>query len=139
MGECVLVIHDDSHDMVVRSWLTLACRRAISSETDVNCMKRIVCSEPGVLRMEETDFPKPRAGEALVRIRRVGVCGTDIHAYRGRQPFFTYPRVFGHELSGGRSTETVIGSQGNQSLFSPICTAATVRPAGRANQIAARS
>ena len=36
--------------------------------------------------------------EALVRIHRVGVCGTDIHAFRGDQPFFTYPRILGHEL-----------------------------------------
>jgi 2-desacetyl-2-hydroxyethyl bacteriochlorophyllide A dehydrogenase len=33
-----------------------------------------------------------------VRVRRVGICGTDIHAYHGRQPFFTYPRILGHEL-----------------------------------------
>ena len=37
-------------------------------------------------------------GEALVRVHRVGVCGSDIHAFRGKQPFFTYPRVVGHEL-----------------------------------------
>jgi threonine dehydrogenase-like Zn-dependent dehydrogenase len=34
----------------------------------------------------------------LVRVHRVGICGTDWHAYHGRQPFFTYPRVLGHEL-----------------------------------------
>jgi len=33
-----------------------------------------------------------------VRVRRVGICGTDLHAFRGRQPFFTYPRILGHEL-----------------------------------------
>jgi 2-desacetyl-2-hydroxyethyl bacteriochlorophyllide A dehydrogenase len=37
-------------------------------------------------------------GEALLRIHRVGVCGTDFHAFHGRQAFFTYPRVIGHEL-----------------------------------------
>ncbi len=37
-------------------------------------------------------------GEALVRIHRIGVCGTDLHAFAGRQPFFTYPRILGHEL-----------------------------------------
>jgi threonine dehydrogenase-like Zn-dependent dehydrogenase len=40
----------------------------------------------------------PSAGHALVRVRRVGLCGTDFHAYRGRQPFVTYPRILGHEL-----------------------------------------
>ena len=33
-----------------------------------------------------------------MRVRRIGVCGTDLHAFAGRQPFFTYPRVLGHEL-----------------------------------------
>ena len=40
----------------------------------------------------------PTAGEAVVRVRRIGVCGTDIHAFNGKQPFFTYPRILGHEL-----------------------------------------
>ena len=44
------------------------------------------------------DAQMPGPGEALVRVRRVGICGTDLHAFRGRQPFFTYPRVLGHEL-----------------------------------------
>lgn len=37
-------------------------------------------------------------GEALVRVRRIGLCGTDYHAFHGRQPFFDYPRILGHEL-----------------------------------------
>ena len=39
-------------------------------------------------------------GQALVRVKRIGVCGTDLHAYEGNQPFFTYPRILGHELAG---------------------------------------
>ena len=35
-----------------------------------------------------------------MRIRRIGICGTDLHAYQGNQPFITYPRIFGHELAG---------------------------------------
>lgn len=62
-------------------------------------MKQIVCQEPGRLVEQEVTRPHANPGEALVRIRRVGVCGTDIHAYGGRQPFFTYPRVLGHELA----------------------------------------
>jgi 2-desacetyl-2-hydroxyethyl bacteriochlorophyllide A dehydrogenase len=62
-------------------------------------MKTITLEEPGRLSFAETREPKgPGPGEALVRVRRVGVCGTDLHAYRGRQPFFTYPRILGHEL-----------------------------------------
>jgi 2-desacetyl-2-hydroxyethyl bacteriochlorophyllide A dehydrogenase len=63
-------------------------------------MKAIVCERPGKLTMKEVDPPRPKQGEALIRIRRVGICGTDIHAFKGEQPFFTYPRVLGHELAG---------------------------------------
>lgn len=49
-----------------------------------------------------TDVEKPHLemGHAIIRLKRIGICGTDLHAYNGRQPFFTYPRVLGHELSG---------------------------------------
>ncbi len=62
-------------------------------------MKTIVLEKPGDFRLTERPDPgSPPPGEALIRIRRVGVCGSDIHAYRGNQPFFSYPRVVGHEL-----------------------------------------
>lgn len=63
-------------------------------------MKCIECTTPNSLIMKDVECPVPGPDEALVRIRRIGICGTDLHAYRGRQPFFTYPRVLGHELSG---------------------------------------
>jgi len=62
-------------------------------------MKTIVLEEPGRFRLvDRAAPPAPGPGEALVRIHRVGVCGSDLHAFRGKQPFFTYPRVVGHEL-----------------------------------------
>jgi alcohol dehydrogenase len=48
-----------------------------------------------------TELPEPQppgAGEALVRVHNVGICGTDISAYLGKMPFVTYPRILGHEL-----------------------------------------
>lgn len=63
-------------------------------------MKTIVCEEPNRLVMTETERPVLRDGEALVKIKRIGICGTDLHAYKGNQPYFTYPRILGHELSG---------------------------------------
>jgi 2-desacetyl-2-hydroxyethyl bacteriochlorophyllide A dehydrogenase len=63
-------------------------------------MKCIVCERPDQLIMKETSIPTIQEGEVLVRVRRIGICGTDLHAYKGRQPYFTYPRVLGHELSG---------------------------------------
>lgn len=64
-------------------------------------MKGIICEEVGKFVFRE-DLPEPelRDGEAIVSIRRIGICGTDLHAYRGNQPYFTYPRVLGHELAG---------------------------------------
>ncbi len=62
-------------------------------------MKTIILDTPGQFTLTETAAPDgPSAGEALVRVRRVGICGTDLHAFRGRQPFFSYPRILGHEL-----------------------------------------
>jgi 2-desacetyl-2-hydroxyethyl bacteriochlorophyllide A dehydrogenase len=63
-------------------------------------MKTVVLEEPGRFRMMSAAAPpKPGALEALVKVRRIGVCGTDFHAFRGKQPFFRYPRVLGHELA----------------------------------------
>ena len=63
-------------------------------------MRTVVCQSPGQLDMVEVARPVPAADEALIRVRRVGVCGTDMHIFRGTQPFLSYPRVMGHELSG---------------------------------------
>jgi 2-desacetyl-2-hydroxyethyl bacteriochlorophyllide A dehydrogenase len=61
-------------------------------------MLQIVLSAPGKFESTEGTLPVPGPGEALVRVHRLGVCGTDIHAFHGRQPFFNYPRIVGHEL-----------------------------------------
>ena len=63
-------------------------------------MRAILCTNPGELEIVERPLPQRKPGEALVRIRRIGVCGTDMHIYQGNQPYFVYPRVMGHELSG---------------------------------------
>ena len=63
-------------------------------------MKAIVLEEPGRLRLRDMPRPdSPAPGQALVRVRRVGICGTDLHAYAGNQNFFSYPRIMGHELA----------------------------------------
>lgn len=63
-------------------------------------MRSVVCTRPGLMELEDRETPACGAGEALLRIRRIGICGTDIHAYGGNQPYFDYPRVLGHELAG---------------------------------------
>src|SRR4051812_324144 len=62
-------------------------------------METVILNKPGEFEVRQTDVPaSPPPGHALVRVRRVGICGTDWHAFHGRQPFFTYPRILGHEL-----------------------------------------
>src|SRR2546423_12102053 len=62
-------------------------------------MKALQLSEPKAWRQIEIPHPeKPGPGEALVRVHRVGICGTDISGYLGKMPFFSYPRIPGHEL-----------------------------------------
>lgn len=63
-------------------------------------MKSVVCSEPGSLLIKDVARPIDKPGQVIVKIKRIGICGTDIHAFGGNQPFFQYPRVLGHELSG---------------------------------------
>jgi 2-desacetyl-2-hydroxyethyl bacteriochlorophyllide A dehydrogenase len=60
----------------------------------------VICQTPGTLKAEDRPIPSPAAGEVLLRVKRVGICGTDLHIFAGRQPYLKYPRVMGHELSG---------------------------------------
>jgi 2-desacetyl-2-hydroxyethyl bacteriochlorophyllide A dehydrogenase len=62
-------------------------------------MDVIILDQPERLAFTTREAPSsPPRDHALVRVHRVGICGTDWHAYRGKQPFFTYPRILGHEL-----------------------------------------
>jgi 2-desacetyl-2-hydroxyethyl bacteriochlorophyllide A dehydrogenase len=72
-------------------------------------MKQIVLKSPGVFLERDVPIPEPTPGEALLRMEKVGVCGSDFHAFAGRHPIYTYPRVIGHELSG-----TVVRVDSNQ-------------------------
>ena len=62
-------------------------------------MKYIVCEKPGEFILKEKEAPIRKQNEALLQINKVGICGTDLHAYAGNQAFFTYPRILGHELA----------------------------------------
>lgn len=63
-------------------------------------MRTIVCRAPFEVEIAERPAPEAEDGEVLVRIRRVGLCGTDFHIFAGRHPYLAYPRVMGHELAG---------------------------------------
>jgi 2-desacetyl-2-hydroxyethyl bacteriochlorophyllide A dehydrogenase len=62
-------------------------------------MKALICTEPGKFDYIERAMPEPEPGRAILKIKRIGICGTDLHAFKGTQPFFSYPRILGHELA----------------------------------------
>ncbi len=63
-------------------------------------MKQLICQEPKQLVYQQVVEPTVQTGHVKIKIHAVGICGTDIHAWGGNQPFFQYPRVLGHEISG---------------------------------------
>ena len=63
-------------------------------------MRVLTCTTPGTFEYGEIKPPELEKGHAIIKIERIGICGTDLHAFEGTQPFFNYPRVLGHELAG---------------------------------------
>jgi L-iditol 2-dehydrogenase len=62
-------------------------------------MKQAVMLKPGEIKIHQVEEPEISKGEILLRIKRIGVCGTDIHVRHGLHPFTSYPVVQGHEYS----------------------------------------
>jgi len=63
-------------------------------------MQTLICDEPGKFSYVERERPVLKPDHAIIKVKRIGICGTDLHAFEGTQPYFNYPRVLGHELSG---------------------------------------
>jgi 2-desacetyl-2-hydroxyethyl bacteriochlorophyllide A dehydrogenase len=61
-------------------------------------MQQLICTEPGSFEYRTAPDPTPIPGHSIVKVKKIGVCGTDIHAFDGTQPYFSYPRILGHEL-----------------------------------------
>ena len=62
-------------------------------------MKSLSCIQPGSFEYQEIAMPVAAEGNTLLKIERIGICGTDLHAFEGTQPFFNYPRILGHEIA----------------------------------------
>lgn len=62
-------------------------------------MKQAVMTKAGEIEIHEVPGPTPGEGEVLLRVQRIGVCGSDIHVYHGKHPLTSYPVVQGHEFS----------------------------------------
>lgn len=63
-------------------------------------MKAIKLAEPRQVDCVELEKPVPGPGQALIRIKTAGICGSDIGAFRGTNKLVSYPRIIGHELAG---------------------------------------
>ncbi len=74
-------------------------------------MERVILKEPGIMKYEQRPIPKPINHEVLIKIKKLGICGSDIHAYGGNQAFFSYPRIIGHEICG-----EIVDSNGSKRL-----------------------
>jgi len=62
-------------------------------------MKSLVCTQPQQFNYQQIERPKIIRGHAILSVKRIGICGTDLHAFEGSQPYFNYPRILGHELA----------------------------------------
>lgn len=62
-------------------------------------MRALVIEEPGKTRIVEVPRPQPGTEEVLLRTRIIGMCGTDLSTFRGKNPLVTYPRIPGHEIA----------------------------------------
>jgi len=63
-------------------------------------MLQAIMVEPGKIIYKEIEKPRPREMEVLVKVKKIGICGSDIHVFRGTHPYTGYPIVQGHEISG---------------------------------------
>ncbi len=63
-------------------------------------MKQAILVAPEQFEIREVEKPSPKKGEALLKVKAVGICGSDIHAYHGKHPFMSCPIVLGHEAAG---------------------------------------
>jgi L-gulonate 5-dehydrogenase len=66
----------------------------------IDQMVSIIVREPGSLEVRSANVPEPKADEVVVKVRRAGICGSDVHILHGSNPFAVYPRVIGHEFAG---------------------------------------
>jgi len=97
-------------------------------------MRQAVLTAPHTIEYRDAPEPGAGPGQVLLRIRRIGICGSDVHAYHGRHPFVIYLKVQGHEFSGvvealGEGVEGV--SIGARVTARPQLTCGTCAPCRR--------
>ena len=73
-------------------------------------MKALQILAPGVVEVVEVPAPTPKPGEVLLRVRMVGMCGSDLNTFRGNNPMVSYPRILGHEIAATVATGNGAGA-----------------------------
>jgi L-iditol 2-dehydrogenase len=94
-------------------------------------MLQAVMTQPGKIEFSDVPRPSAKAGEVVIEVKRIGVCGSDIHVFHGLHPYTSYPVVQGHEVSGviAEVGEGVSGlAVGNKAVFMPQVTCGTCYP-----------
>ncbi len=77
-------------------------------------MKAVIVPAPGSVTIANVpDALPPKPGEVMIKLKAMGICGSDIHVYHGRSSFASYPRIIGHELAG----EVVAVGDSNGKVF----------------------
>ena len=94
-------------------------------------MRQAIMTQPGKIILREVPLPEIQPDEVLIQVKRIGVCGSDIHVFHGQHPYTSYPVVQGHEVSGviadlGAQVESF--SQGDTVVFMPQVTCGTCYP-----------
>jgi L-iditol 2-dehydrogenase len=94
-------------------------------------MQQAIMITPGKIEIQEITRPIPQPNEVLIQIKRIGVCGSDIHVYHGLHPYTSYPIVQGHEVSGviaeiGHEVKGL--AQGDKVVFMPQVTCGECYP-----------
>src|SRR3984957_13515419 len=89
------------------------------NQSQGDCMRALALIEAGDARVIDVPEPVRREGDLLLKVELVGLCGTDLNSFRGKNPLVTYPRILGHEIAATvvRGTDKV-----------PVGTRVTVSP-----------
>jgi L-iditol 2-dehydrogenase len=94
-------------------------------------MLQAVMTAPGKIDIRDVPRPEPAADEVLIQIKRIGVCGSDIHVFHGLHPYTSYPVVQGHEVAGivAATGADVTGfAPGDKVVFMPQVTCGVCYP-----------
>ena len=94
-------------------------------------MRQAVMTQPGRIEFRDAEKPAPANDQVLIQVKRIGICGSDIHVFHGRHPYTSYPVVQGHEVSGaiaevGRDVEGL--AVGDRVTFMPQVTCGQCYP-----------